>query len=113
MPDRFADTPQPPYVAAIFTSQLRDRTDGEYQATASALVRRIQEAPGFLGFEAASDPTGFEMVVAYFADESSLSAWKNDEKHVAAQRNGKERWYSHYRVRVARVEHSYSGPGGR
>lgn len=113
MPDRFADTPQPPYFAAIFTSQLRDRASAEYQATAGALVQRIRELPGFLGVEAVSDPTGFEMVVAYFADEASVRAWKADEKHLQAQRRGKDLWYSHYRVRVGRVERSYSGPEGR
>jgi hypothetical protein len=30
-----------------------------------------------------------------------------------AQRLGKERWYSHYELRVAKVERAYSGPEGR
>jgi len=30
-----------------------------------------------------------------------------------AQKQGIERWYSHYELRVARVERAYSGPEGR
>jgi len=30
-----------------------------------------------------------------------------------AQRLGKERWYSHYKLRIAKVERAYSGPDGR
>ena len=112
MPDRFAHTPEPPYFAVIFTSQHREPMDGEYEATAKALLHRVHELPGFLGFEAASD-SGFEMLVAYFADETAIHAWRHDERHRDAQRHGKSHWYSQYQVRVARVERSYSGPEGR
>lgn len=113
MTDRFVDTPEPPYFVVIFTSQLRGQMDEEYKATASALLRRVQQLPGFHGLEYASDATGFEMVVAYFADEASIRVWRDDEKHVEAQGRGKDAWYSHYKVRMARVERSYSGPEGR
>lgn len=113
MSDRFANTPEPPYFAVIFTTEHRQPADAEYEATARALVRRVHEQPGFLGFEGVSEPGGFEMLVAYFADEAAIHAWRDDGKHVEAQRHGKSRWYSQYRVRVARVERSYSGPAGR
>jgi len=32
---------------------------------------------------------------------------------LVAQRLGKERWYSHYELRVAKVERAYAGPEGR
>ena len=34
-------------------------------------------------------------------------------QYLGAQCLGKERWYSHYELRVAKVERSYSGPEGR
>lgn len=113
MPDRFAKTPKPPYFAVIFTSQHRGQADSEYAATASALLERVHRIPGFLGAEGISDPSGFEMLVSYFVDEAAIHAWKQEEKHVEGQRRGKDHWFSHYSVRVARVERSYSGPEGR
>jgi hypothetical protein len=34
-------------------------------------------------------------------------------EHLASQKIGRERWYSHYVTRVAKVERAYSGPEGR
>ena len=42
-----------------------------------------------------------------------VAAWREHAKHLVAQRLGRERWYSHYELRIARVERAYSGPEGR
>ena len=110
---RFASTPQPPYFAAIFTSQRRDTSDDKYGATAEALVHRFHQLPGCLGVESAESPDGFAVTVAYFADEDSIRAWKEDPEHLKAQHLGRTTWYSHYDVRFARVGREYSGPEGR
>jgi heme-degrading monooxygenase HmoA len=69
--------------------------------------------PGCLGAESARGDTGLGITVAYFTDEASIHAWKQNVDHLAAQRLGKERWYSHYELRIAKVERAYSGPDGR
>ena len=51
--------------------------------------------------------------MSYWKDEASLKAWKQIGEHLGAQRLGKERWYAHYELRVAKVERAYSGPEGR
>ena len=108
----FATTPQPPYYAVIFTSQ---RTDGDhgYEAMAIAMFELAQRQPGCLGAESARGPDGLGITVSYFADEASIRAWKQEARHLVAQRLGKERWYSHYEMRVAKVERAYCGPEGR
>jgi heme-degrading monooxygenase HmoA len=112
MPDGFADTPEPPYYAVIFTSR---RTDGDngYEAMAKAMFELAMKQPGCLGAEHAREPGGVGITVAYFTDEAAISAWKQNAQHLDAQRLGKKRWYSHYEIRVAKVERSYSGPAGR
>jgi heme-degrading monooxygenase HmoA len=40
-------------------------------------------------------------------DQQAARAWKAVAEHVAAQHLGQERWYAHYRVRVATVEREY------
>lgn len=105
----FAKTPEPPYYAVIFTSQ---RTEGDrgYEAMAQAMFELALKQPGCLGAESVRDAGGLGITVAYFTDESAIVAWKQNSGHLAAQRLGKERWYSHYEVRVAKVERVYSGP---
>jgi heme-degrading monooxygenase HmoA len=69
--------------------------------------------PGCLGAETARGEDGFGITVAYFTDEASIRAWKDHAGHRVAHQLGKERWYSHYELRVAKVERAYSGPDGR
>jgi heme-degrading monooxygenase HmoA len=112
MSGAFAATPEPPYYAVIFTSQ-RTEGDNGYEAMAVSMSGLAAKQPGCLGAETARGPDGFGITAAYFTDEAAIHAWKQNLDHLAAQRKGIVDWYSHYQVRVAKVERSYSGPGGR
>jgi len=105
-----AGTPQPPYFAAIFSSQ---RTDGEhgYGAMAERMVELAKSQPGFLGVESARDAEGFGITVSYWRDEAAIAAWKAVGEHAVARRLGREQWYAAFRLRVCRVEREYGqGP---
>lgn len=104
--------PAPPYYAVIFASLSADDTEG-YAAMAEAMVDSARKQPGFVGVDSARGPDGFGITVSYWKDEESLLAWKSDAKHMLAQKLGKERWYRHYTLRVAKVERQYDGPQGR
>jgi heme-degrading monooxygenase HmoA len=108
----FAKTPEPPYYAVIFTSR-RTADDHGYDAMAETIFALAHEQPGCLGAETARGEDGLGLTVAYFTDEVAILAWKRNSQHLVAQRLGKERWYSHYELRVAKVERAYSGPDGR
>ena len=112
MPDGFAKTPEPPYYAVIFTSK---RTEGDhgYEAMAQAMFDLALKQPGCLGAETARGADGVGITVAYFTDDASIKNWKQNAQHLVAQKLGKERWYSHYELRVAKVERAYAGPDGR
>lgn len=103
-----ANTPQPPYVAVIFTS-LRtppDDADG-YEVTAEAMVSMASAQPGFLGVESARGEDGLGITVSYWRDMESVRAWKSVAEHRTAQKFGRERWYHAYRTRVCVVEREY------
>jgi heme-degrading monooxygenase HmoA len=112
MPLGFANTPEPPYYAVIFTCR---RTDGDhgYEAMAEAMMTLAMEQPGCLGAESVRDETGLGITVSYFVDHDAVVAWKQHARHLVAQRVGRDRWYSHYALRIARVERDYDGPEGR
>ena len=103
----FANTPQPPYYAVIFSSQ---RTDGDqgYSAMAERMVELAMRQHGYLGAESARDAGGFGITVSYWSDESAIKAWKSDIEHLAAQEQGRATWYEHFHVRVSKVERAYS-----
>ena len=108
----FAALPPPPYYVVAFSSQRNEEDDG-YGAMAEAMVALAQKQPGFLGVESARGADGFGITNSYFTDEAAILAWKADVKHLAAQKAGRERWYTHYELRIARVERAYCGPEGR
>ena len=100
----FAATPEPPYVAVIFTS-TRSVGDHGYAATSAAMDALARERPGYLGIEAARDRIG--ITVSYWVDHDAARAWKQVARHLVAQRRGRDVWYTDYRVRVATVERDY------
>ena len=100
----FANTPQPPYYAVIFTS-LRTEGDDGYGAMAQRMVELAAQQPGFLGVESVRD--GLGITVSYWADLASIAAWKADAEHLDAQRQGREKWYAGFKIRIARVERDY------
>jgi heme-degrading monooxygenase HmoA len=101
-----AETPEPPYVAVIFTS-LRTAGDNGYAAMAAAMQEEAAKQPGYLGIEDAREQLG--ITVSFWQDEASARAWKQVGAHLVAQTRGREVWYADYRVRVAHVTRDY-GP---
>lgn len=100
-----AATPDPPYVAVIFSS-VRTEGDRGYAAMAAEMERLAAEQPGYLGIEAARDAE-LGVTVSYWRDEEAARAWKKVAAHLVAQRRGREVWYRDYRVRVATVHRAY------
>lgn len=101
MQGQIAETPAPPYYAVIFTS-VRTAGDAGYEAMARKMAELASRQPGFLGMESARGEIG--LTVCYWTDLESIRNWKADVEHAAAQRLGRERWYSSFRTRVCRVE---------
>jgi heme-degrading monooxygenase HmoA len=101
---RIAQTPEPPYVAVIFTS-IRTEGDDGYGAMAAEMAALAAKQPGYLGHESAREGVG--ITVAYWRDEESARAWKQHAAHLVAQKRGRESWYRDYRVRVATVTRDY------
>jgi heme-degrading monooxygenase HmoA len=102
-----------PCYAVIFSSlRTNPRTEGdrEYGATAQRMQELAMGMPGYLGIESARGADGFGITVSYWRDEAAIAAWRRHGEHLLAQERGKREWYTHYDLRIARVERSYSGP---
>jgi len=100
-----AETPTPPYYAVIFTSVSSDNTDG-YADMAERMLALAAKQPGYLGVESARSEIG--ITVSYWQDLESIKAWKAQAEHLQAQQLGRDRWYSAYTTRIAKVEKEYS-----
>jgi len=101
-----AALPPPPYYAVIFTSRRNEQSGDGYAETADRMFALAQEQPGFLGFDTARTD-GLGITVCYWKTEADIAAWKAQADHLAAQREGRARWYDAYELRVARVDRAY------
>lgn len=99
-----AQTPEPPYYAAIFTS-VRTEGDHGYAEMANKMNELAARQPGFLGVESAREELG--ITVSYWVDLDSIKAWKADLEHSEAQALGHRKWYSSFQVRICKVERDY------
>jgi heme-degrading monooxygenase HmoA len=103
-----ATTPEPPYVAVIFTSLRTEEDDEGYAAMAARMEELGAEQPGYLGIESVRD--GLGITVSYWRTEADARAWKQVAEHLGAQHLGQQQWYRAYRVRVAVVQRDYGRP---
>ncbi|NTG46964.1 antibiotic biosynthesis monooxygenase [Agrobacterium rhizogenes] len=106
---KFAKLPDTACYAVIFSSQ-RTQADNGYAETADRMEELIATMPGYLGAESVRGADGFGITVAYFDTEESILAWRNHAEHTDARRRGREEWYSHFEVRIAKVERAYGFP---
>lgn len=102
----FAGRPATPYYAVIFTSR---RTAGEagYAEAAQHMGELAAQQPGYLGVESARDAEGLGITVSYWRSLDDIKAWRAVLEHQVAREQGRARWYSHYELRVAKVERAY------
>lgn len=106
----FACLPKPPYYAVIFSSQRNGQDEDGYGATALRMSELAREQPGFLGMETTRDADGFGITAAYFESEAAITGWRDNAEHAAARARGRNEWYEHFELRIARVERAYGGP---
>jgi len=109
---RFARLPQPPYHVVVFSSRRSDGNHDDYQAASTRMLELAATQPGYLGVESARDADGFGITASYWASEAAIRAWREQVEHAEIRRRGREAWYRHFEVRVAKVERAYGWDRG-
>ena len=102
----FAELPDPPYFAVIFSSR-RTPEDAGYAQMADRMVELAAEQQGYLGIESARDEVGFGITVSYWDSLEAIRNWRAHAEHRIAQEYGMKQWYLHYEIRIAHVTRAY------
>jgi heme-degrading monooxygenase HmoA/ketosteroid isomerase-like protein len=95
----------------VFRSRLREGVSAEYDRHAEDVYQR---AIGMRGFISAKDFTaedGERVAVIEWDSAENLAIWRDDTEHVAAQRQGRDRYYSEYRIQICSEERASSFDG--
>jgi heme-degrading monooxygenase HmoA len=99
-----ANTPPTPYYAVIFTS-LRTEGDNGYGSMAKEMDELAKQQPGYLGIESAREELG--ITISYWRSLADIKNWKANSRHLFAQKQGRDKWYKSYKVRICKVERDY------
>ena len=103
-----ASTPEPPYVAVIFTNRQVAGDHPDYDRTAGRMVELAQTIDGYLGIESVRGHDGTGITVSYWRDHDAIERWRSHPEHLDAQAGGRNDWYAWYELRVATVERASS-----
>ena len=91
-----------------------DDVAADYAATSAGLRELLVDLDGFGGverFESCTEPGKF-VAIGFFDDEAAVERWRNESTHRRAQRLGRDRFFTDYRLRMADVVRDY-GPRDR
>jgi heme-degrading monooxygenase HmoA len=97
---------EPPYYAVIFTSQ-RNSVELGYAEMADRMVELAAQQTGYLGVESVRGADGLGITVSYWRSLQDIAAWRRQGEHEQARNQGRADWYSHYALRIAKVERAY------
>jgi heme-degrading monooxygenase HmoA len=91
--------------AVIFQAKVKN-PDAEYNQTAMQLRELAMIEYGCINFIATRED-GFEIAISYWKNLQQFKKWKQDADHLLAQQNGREKWYSFYKVQVVEIIQEY------
>ncbi|MEZ5989689.1 MAG: antibiotic biosynthesis monooxygenase [Planctomycetota bacterium] len=105
----FAATPEPPYLAVLFSSVLTD-DPMDYGEVAARMLELASQQDGFLGAESVRDDQDRGITISYWRDEAAIAGWRADVEHRATMERAAD-FYAGWRIRVARVERALAWDG--
>lgn len=99
-------------IAMIFEFWMNPDDDvvlDEYQAESGKLRELLPGIDGFEEierFESLGEPGKF-VAIGFFRDEEAVTRWRNTPQHRRVQALGRNRLFTHYRLRMAEVTRDY------
>ncbi len=91
-------------VMAVFRSRLLDEASADFQALADEMLEIARSMPGFLSYQVYKSEDGARCSIIEFESREELLAWRNHPRHQAAQKAGRQRFYSAYSLHIAEPE---------
>ena len=96
-------------IAVIFEVWPADGQRQTYLDIAASLRPELDRIDGFLSierFQSLADETKL-LSLSFWRDEVAVTAWRNIERHRAAQKKGREGVFRDYHLRIAHVMRDY------
>ena len=95
-------------VVVVFRSRLRPGVDQDIQQMDERMAALAATMPGFVSYRQYASADGEGVAVVEFESHETAAAWRAHPEHREAQRLGRERWFSEYRITVCDAVRDYS-----
>ncbi len=95
-------------VVVVFRARLRQGIGKDYEETDARMASLAATMPGFISYMPCTSGDGEDVAIIEFESHESVAAWRAHPEHRQAQRLGRERWFSEYRITVCDSVRDYS-----
>lgn len=95
-------------VVVVFRSRNKPGIEKEMEETDARMAELAAAMPGFVSYRQYAAADGEAVAVVEFASHETAAAWRAHPEHREAQRLGRERWFTEYRITVCDVARDYS-----
>lgn len=95
-------------IVTIFRSRLRPEHEKEYHEWADRMESLARSMPGFVSIKTFYARDGERVSIVEFETAETHEAWRNHPEHKEAQRLGREKFYSEFKIQVLDNPRGYS-----
>ncbi len=91
-------------IVTVFRSRLRPELEDEYAALVDRMEKIARTMPGYISHKGFFADDGERLTIVEFENEEGLRAWRTNPEHVAAQRLGRQKYYTEYHIQVCTLD---------
>ena len=92
-------------IVTVFRSRLRPGVREEYVALVEKMAAIARTMPGYISHKGFFADDGERVTIVEFEHEEGQRAWRMHPEHMAAQRQGRIKYYETYDIQVCNVMH--------
>ena len=92
-------------IVTVFRSRLMPGMQDEYVKLVERMLELAVTMPGYISHKGFWADDGERVTIVEFESEEAQQAWRMHPEHIAAQRQGRQRFYAAYDIKVCSVLH--------
>ncbi len=95
-------------VVTIFRSRLNPGVEEEINRIGTRMFELAASMPGFVSYSEYVSADGENVTIVEFESHETLATWRAHPEHRQAQQQGKERFFSEYRITICEGIRDYT-----
>jgi heme-degrading monooxygenase HmoA len=91
-------------IVTVFRSRLMPDLKDDYVVLVERMQQIAKTLPGYISHKAFWAEDGERVTIVEFASEEAQEAWRTHPEHLAAQREGRAKFYAAYDIKICEVK---------